>query len=86
LAERNRERAASRDPHQVVVSRVIDEHGGQNFLDKLHAQVCDYSAGRQPKAVIDCELLTIEQTRQAVETALCRHGADGEATSSRPFT
>jgi hypothetical protein len=64
------ERARGGDPRHDVISKVIDENGGPDFLRKLHAQVTQFAAGRQPHAVIDCELLTAEQTCQAVEAAL----------------
>jgi predicted ABC-type ATPase len=63
------ERARAGDP-QDVVSKVIDERGGRDFLRMLHAQVTQFSADRQPHSVIDCERLTVEQTCQAVEAAL----------------
>jgi hypothetical protein len=64
------ERAKGGDPRQVVISEVIDENGGRDFVRKLHSQVTRFSADRQPHAVIDCERLTVEQTCQAVEAAL----------------
>ena len=70
--DRCMERAKTGDPRQDVVSKVIDERGGQDFLRKLHAQVTQFTADRQPHSVIDCERLTVEQTYQAVEAAL-RH-------------
>jgi len=63
------ERAQAGDP-QDVVSKVIDERGGRDFVRMLHAQVTQFSADRQPHAIIDCEQLTIQQTCQAVEAAL----------------
>jgi predicted ABC-type ATPase len=68
--ERCMERAKTGDPRQDVVSKVIDERGGRDFLRKLHAQVTQFTADRQPHSVIDCERLTVEQTCQAVEAAL----------------
>lgn len=68
--DRCMERAKSGDPHQAVISKVIDESGGRDFVRKLHAQVTQFTAGRQPHSVIDCERLTVEQTCQAVEAAL----------------
>jgi hypothetical protein len=64
------ERAKAGDPHQDAVSKVIEDNGGPDFVRKLHAQVTEFSAGRQPYAVIDCERLTVEQTCQAVEAEL----------------
>jgi hypothetical protein len=61
------ERAEVGDPRHNAVSKVIEDNGGPDFVRKLHAQVTEYSAGRQPYAVIDCERLTVEQTCQAVE-------------------
>ena len=58
------------DPRHDVISKVIDENGGRDFLRKLHSQVTQFSADRQPHSVIDCEWLTVEQTCQAVEAAL----------------
>jgi predicted ABC-type ATPase len=58
------------DPRQDVISKVIDENGGRDFLRKLHSQVTQFTADRQPHSVIDCERLTVEQTYQAVEAAL----------------
>ena len=60
---------AKADPRDVV-SKVIDERGGRDFVRMLHAQVTQFSADRQPHSVIDCERLTVEQTCQAVEAAL----------------
>ena len=68
--DRCMERAKSGDPHHDVISQVIDENGGRDFLRKLHSQVTQFTAGRQPHSVIDCERLTVEQTCQAVEAAL----------------
>ena len=67
--ERCMERAKADDP-QDVVSKVIGENGGGDFVRMLHAQVAQFSADRRPHAVIDCERLTIKQTCQAVEAAL----------------
>jgi predicted ABC-type ATPase len=67
--ERCMERAKAGDP-QDVVSKVIGERGGRDFVRMLHAQVTQFSADRQPHSVIDCERLTVEQTCQAVEAAL----------------
>lgn len=64
------ERARAGDARQDAVSKVIAEAGGPDFVRKLHAQVTEFAAGRPPYAVIDCERLTVEQTCQAVETAL----------------
>jgi predicted ABC-type ATPase len=68
--DRCMERAKSGDPRQVVISKVINENGGRDFVRKLHSQVTQFSAGRQPHAVIDCERLTVEQACHAVEAAL----------------
>jgi hypothetical protein len=59
-------------PRHDAVSKVIDDNGGPDFVRTLHAQVTEFSACRQPYAVIDCERLTVEQTCQAVEAALAR--------------
>jgi hypothetical protein len=63
-------RSRAGDPRQDAVSKVIEDNGGPDFIRKLHAQVIEFSACRQPYAVIDCERLTVEQTCQAVEAAL----------------
>ncbi len=68
--DRCMERARGGDPHHDVVSKVIDDNGGRDFLQKLHAQVTQFTAGRQLRSVIDCERLTVEQTCHAVEAAL----------------
>ncbi len=68
--DRCMERAKAPDRRQHAVSKVIEDNGGPDFVRKLHAQVTEFSACRQPHAVIDCELLTAEQTCQAVEAAL----------------
>jgi hypothetical protein len=68
--DRCMERAKGGDPGQEVVSQVIHENGGRDFLRMLHAQVTRYAAGRRPYAVIDCERLTVEQICAAVEAAL----------------
>jgi predicted ABC-type ATPase len=68
--DRCMERAKAGDPRRDVVSKVIDENGGRDFVRMLHAQVTQFSADRRPHAVIDCERLTVEQTCQAVEAAL----------------
>jgi predicted ABC-type ATPase len=68
--DRCMERAKAGDPRQDVVSKVIDGRGGRDFLRKLHAQVTQFTADRQPHSVIDCERLTVEQTCQVVEAAL----------------
>jgi predicted ABC-type ATPase len=68
--DRCMERAKGSDPHHDVISKVIERNGGRDFLRKLHAQVAEFTAGRGPHTVIDCERLTIEQTCQAVEDAL----------------
>jgi predicted ABC-type ATPase len=68
--DRCMERAKAGDPRRDVVSKVIIENGGRDFVRMLHAQVAQFSADRQPHAVIDCERLTVEQTCQAVEAAL----------------
>jgi predicted ABC-type ATPase len=67
--ERCMERARAGDPRDAV-SKAIEKSGGRDFVRMLHAQVTQFSAGRQPYAVIDCERLTAEQTCQAVEAAL----------------
>jgi predicted ABC-type ATPase len=64
------ERVKGGDPRHDVISKVIDENGGRDFLRKLHSQVTQFSADRQPHSVINCERLTVEQTCQAVEAAL----------------
>ncbi len=63
-------RAKAGDPRQDVVSKVIEDNGGPDFVRTLHAQVIEYSAFRQPYAVIDCERLTVQQTCWAVDAAL----------------
>ena len=68
--DRCMKRAKGGDPHQLVVSKVIEENGGRAFVRMLHAQVAQFSASRPPHSVIDCERLTVEQTCQAVEAAL----------------
>jgi predicted ABC-type ATPase len=69
--DRCMERAQASDSGQdAVVSRVIEENGGRDFVRKLHAQVSQFTAERQPYSVIDCERLTVEQTCLAVEAAL----------------
>jgi predicted ABC-type ATPase len=68
--DRCMKRAQAGDPRQDVVSRVIEERGGRDFLRKLHAQVTQFADDRPPHSVIDCERLTVEQTCQAVEAAL----------------
>jgi hypothetical protein len=68
--DRCMERARTGDPRQDVVSKVIAERGGRDFVRMLHAQVMQFSADRQPHSVIDCERLTVEQICQAVEAAL----------------
>lgn len=60
------------DRGQDAVSKIIDENGGRDFLRELYSQVAQFTADRPPHAVIDCELLTVEQTCQAVEAALLR--------------
>jgi predicted ABC-type ATPase len=66
--ERCMERAKACDPRDVV-SKVIGERGGRDFVRMLHGQVTQFSAERQPYSVIDCERLTAEQTCQALEAA-----------------
>jgi hypothetical protein len=51
---------------------------------KLHSQVTQFSAGRQPHAVIDCERLTVEQACHAVEAALRPARATNRAHATRP--
>ena len=68
--DRCMERAKTSDPREDIVSKVIDERGGRDFVRKLYAQVAQFTADRQPHSVIDCERLTVEQTCQAVEAAL----------------
>jgi predicted ABC-type ATPase len=68
--DRCMDRAKGAVPGQDVVSRVIERNGGRDFVRKLHAQVTQFSAGRRPHSVIDCESLTVEQTCQALEAAL----------------
>jgi predicted ABC-type ATPase len=67
--DRCMERAMAGDP-QDIVSKVIDERGGRDFVRMLHAQVTQFSADRKPYSVIDCERLTVEQTCRAVEAVL----------------
>jgi hypothetical protein len=67
--ERCMERPNAANPRDVV-SNVIGERGGPDFVRMLHAQVAQFSAERQPYSVIDCERLTVEQTCQALEAAL----------------
>jgi predicted ABC-type ATPase len=69
-ADRCMARARGGDPRQDVISKIIDRNGGRDFLRKLHSQVAQFAADRQPHAVIDCERLTVEQTCHAVEAAL----------------
>jgi predicted ABC-type ATPase len=68
--DRCMERAKEGDPDRDVVSRVINENGGPDFVRMLHAQVTQFSADRPPHAVIDCERFTVGLTCQAVEAAL----------------
>jgi predicted kinase len=68
--DRCMERVKAADPRQNVVSKVIQENGGPDFLRKLHARVTQFTTDRQPHSVIDCERLTVQQTCQAVEAAL----------------
>lgn len=68
--DRCMERAKAGDPRQDVISKIIDENGGRDFLRKLHSQVTQFTAGRLPRSVIDCERLTVEQTYHAIEAAL----------------
>jgi predicted ABC-type ATPase len=77
--DRCMERAKASDPRRDVVSKVIYERGGRDFLRILHAQVTQFSTDRRPHAVIDCERLTVEQTCQAVEAALRRSRPTGAA-------
>jgi predicted kinase len=72
--DRCMKRAAGGDPRQVAISNVIDDNGGVDFARKLYAQVAEFSASRQPNAVIDCELLSIEQACLALEEALRLRG------------
>lgn len=69
-ADRCMGRAKAGDPRQDVISKIIDENGGRDFLRKLHSQVTRFTTDRQPHSVIDCERLTVEQTCRAVEAAL----------------
>ena len=69
-ADRCMARAKAGDPRHDVISKIIDEYGGRDFLRELHAQVAQFAADRPPHAVIDCERLTVEQTCRAVEAAL----------------
>ena len=64
------ERVTSGHPHHEVIGKLIESNGGRDFLRKLHAQVTQFAAGKQPHSVIDCGRLTVEQTCQAVEAAL----------------
>jgi predicted ABC-type ATPase len=82
--DRCMERAKGGDPRQVVISKVIEENGGRDFVRKLHSQVTKSSAGRQPHAVIDCERLTVEQACQAVEAALRPARATNRPYATRP--
>ena len=68
--DRCMERARAGDPRHDVVSKVIDDRGSPDFVRKLHAQVTQYAADRQPHSVIDCERLTVEQACQVLEAAL----------------
>jgi predicted ABC-type ATPase len=68
--DRYLERAKGGDPRHDVISKIIDENGGPDFLRKLHSQITQFTAGKQPYAVIDCERLTVEQTCHAVEAVL----------------
>lgn len=70
VVDRCMERVRGGDPRHEVIGKVINDNGGRDFLRELHAQVTQFAAGRQPHAVIDCERLTVEQSWQAVETAL----------------
>jgi predicted ABC-type ATPase len=70
--DRCMERAKAGDP-QDVVSKVITENGGRDFVRMLYTQVTQFSADRQPHSVIDCERLTVEQACGAVEAALSRN-------------
>ena len=74
--DRCMERAKAGDS-QDVVSKVITENGGRDFVRMLDTQVTQFSADRQPHSVIDCERLTVEQACGAVEAALRK-------TSPRP--
>jgi cytidylate kinase len=69
-ADRCMGRAKAGDPHQDAISKIVNENDGRDFLRKLHSQVTQFTADRQPYSVIDCERLTVEQTCQAVEAAL----------------
>jgi len=68
--DRCMERARNGDSRQDVISKVIQENGGRDFVRMLHSQVSQFSADRQPHSVIDCERLTVEQTCQALEAVL----------------
>jgi hypothetical protein len=70
VVDRCMERTRAGDPRQDAVSKIIEDNGGPDFVRKLYAQVTEFSARRQPYAVIGCEQLTAEQTCQAVEAAL----------------
>ena len=82
--ERCMERAKGGDPRQVVIGKVIDENGGRDFVRELHSQVTQFSAGRQPHVVIDCERLTVEQACHAVEAALWPTRATNRPHATRP--
>ncbi len=84
-AERCMARAKGGDPRQDVISKIIDENGGRDFVRKLHSQVTQFAADRQPHAVIDCERLTVEQTCHAVEAALFTPGGSMVETAAGPI-
>jgi len=83
-ADRCMARAKAGDPRQMVISKIIDEHGGRGFLRELHSQVMRFAADRRPHAVIDCERLTAEQTCQAVEAALKRADRISDPEAAAP--
>jgi predicted ABC-type ATPase len=58
--------------HQTVISKIVDDQGGADFLRKIHWQLTEFAAVRPPHSVINCERQTPEQTCAAVKAALDR--------------
>jgi predicted ABC-type ATPase len=58
--------------HDRVISKVVRDRGGADFLRKIHWQLTEFAAVRAPHSVINCERLTPEQTYYAVKAALGR--------------
>jgi predicted ABC-type ATPase len=58
--------------HHTVISKIVDDHGGADFLRKIHWQLTEFAAVRQPHSVINCQRQTPEQTYDAVKAALDR--------------